>query len=808
MLKSFGDTTIYLDLKSRDAEFLGVIDQLVPIVATRLESQVPKLFPDFTLHNIHHSVRVAEYMAEIIGDLSEFNELELSLMLLGALLHDLGMALGKEELQQICEGTFFTDGSIDYQAYVKVFDLNADQEIVRRYHAEISSQLIGSLDFPGKFILNEPRGVSYLRDVQLLCQSHTKDHLWLRESLQKHNILGKYTYNLQFIAQLLRLADLLDIDQSRTPIELYKLILPAGRSEIEWQQHFVITNTKKIELDRNSGTRKVVLYGRSDDIKIHRKLLSYIKWIDTELLEFLRFSESLEEKRYKINLSNQVDHRIVTEGFTVSDYRLSLDFASITELLMGDNIYGDKKLGLREIVQNAIDTCLVRHEVEKRLEHDYEPIIKIIISTKENLFTISDNGLGMSEDIIKKFFLNIGKSYYRSDIFKLNNYSYSPIGYFGIGFLACFMLSEEVLINTRHYLTNSKHTIQLEKGNEYIGFNTVDDVAFSGTEIQLSLDKVLGNFAESVAKVKEFFLKYFVTDYFRLRLIVDGTGEDLVSSIYDKDQLPTKDAFKTGSCFDPSNYLNDVIGYFVLRNRHDFVRSVNDLRVRGNNYYYIENGEVTRGVLKFENVVNISKGMIRYLHIPLYTNSKRDEFITALRILDDINATMDKVDRDDDLYVFVPVNEQDTLYDEDIFTTKDHRVVGDVELNNLLGEEFEDYFCPKIDVIELRVVGDDSLKLMEVFKPVQDTFWGRDQEKLFLRNIFVIRYSFGKVLVANTINLVEFKLNYLGNNLILKKSTCFAGGQFLNGFACKNSLISFSLINGSVETSFKAPFGG
>ena len=46
------------------------------------------------------------------------------------------------------------------------------------------------------------------------------------------------------------------------------------------------------------------------------------------------------------------------------------------------------------------------------------------------------------------------------------------------------------------------------------------------------------------------------------------------------------------------------------------------------------------------------------------------------------------------------------------------------------------------------------------------------------------------------------------NDLILKKSTCFAGGQFLNGFACKNSLISFSLINGSVETSFKAPFGG
>ena len=70
------------------------------------------------------------------------------------------------------------------------------------------------------------------------------------------------------------------------------------------------------------------------------------------------------------------------------------------------------------------------------------------------------------------------------------------------------------------------------------------------------------------------------------------------------------------------------------------------------------------------------------------------------------------------------------------------------------------------------------------------------------------------ILLKDSIKIGKLKNEYIHEiktilfDLILKKSTCFAGGQFLNGFACKNSLISFSLINGSVETSFKAPFGG
>lgn len=49
-------------------------------------------------------------------------------------------------------------------------------------------------------------------------------------------------------------------------------------------------------------------------------------------------------------------------GFSSSDYKLELNYKAITNLLMGKNIYGDKKYGLREIIQNSIDACKTMEE--------------------------------------------------------------------------------------------------------------------------------------------------------------------------------------------------------------------------------------------------------------------------------------------------------------------------------------------------------------------------------------------------------------------------------------------------------------
>ena len=749
------ETKIYTTLKNRNSEFIGAIDAIIPIVSQRLEVQVPKLFPEFTLHNIQHSIRVMEYMSELLSDIDSFNDFELTLMIMSALLHDLGMALGKTEIDKIEKDIFFPEKDIKFDAFVKLFKENAVQEIVRRNHADISSRIITEDIYSGHFILNEPQGLSYQEDIKLLCESHTKDQLWISNSLSKLNIKGKYEYNLRFISHILRIADLLDIDQSRTPFELYKLIVPKGISDQEWKQHFIVTNIKKIKSNPKTGHKDIVFYGKSEDIKIHRKLMSYINWINEELKMFNEFCEQQNDDKFKCNLSNQTVTNIETIGFTVPDYLLSLDFKSITELLMGENIYGDRKLGLREIIQNSIDACLVRKEIEDK-NSGYQPSIKIIIDNERNSFTIVDNGIGMSEEIIKNFFLNIGKSFYKSDVFKLSDYEYKPIGSFGIGFLACFMLSEDVTMQTRYYKAPEKHTIQLEKGDEYIGFNTIEDANFNGTKIDLELNQVLSVFDGETKNIVSFINKFFVNDDYELK-IINGTDPIIISNTI----LDKKEPKKNEIIVDISNYLEGAKGFIKIKNKHVFIRNLKDLSVSGDNIFYVptpDENHIEKSVI-FNNIVDIKNNKLTYIHLPLFNEDQRDEFETALSILDgDIDTALNKVDCIDDAYIFFPCADQSELGESEVFDQGDPQIYEQVflsDINQIIGE---DYFCPKIEVVEVNLLEDDNFKILAKFKPFSKYPW-RWHNKLFLRNILIQNYQYSKQMMVDTIDLLGLSLN-------------------------------------------------
>ena len=98
------ETTIYKIIESRNAHFTSIVDRLLPIVTLRLETQVPRLFPEYTLHNIQHSKRIVENIPDLVDDINTFNDFELLLILLSAMLHDLGMSLGKKDIDLIKNG--------------------------------------------------------------------------------------------------------------------------------------------------------------------------------------------------------------------------------------------------------------------------------------------------------------------------------------------------------------------------------------------------------------------------------------------------------------------------------------------------------------------------------------------------------------------------------------------------------------------------------------------------------------------------------------------------------------------------------
>lgn len=61
------------------------------------------------------------------------------------------------------------------------------------------------------------------------------------------------------------------------------------------------------------------------------------------------------------------------------------------------------------MIQNSIDACKTRKEIEDRVrefgDEVYEPVVKVILDSYKNQVTISDNGSGMTIEILKNIFL-------------------------------------------------------------------------------------------------------------------------------------------------------------------------------------------------------------------------------------------------------------------------------------------------------------------------------------------------------------------------------------------------------------------
>ena len=164
---------------------------------------------------------------------------------------------------------------------------------------------------------------------------------------------------------------------------------------------------------------------KKKDPSVHRKLLKYFDAINGELKNAVDLCESFVDEKYLLPLKTNVVNQIQSKGFSFSDLRLSLDYNAVTNLLMGEHIYGDRKYGLRELIQNSIDACKTMEESATKMEkfryQNYQPYISVILDKDRKKVMVMDNGSGMSIDILKKYFLNVGVSYYASDDYRLQD---------------------------------------------------------------------------------------------------------------------------------------------------------------------------------------------------------------------------------------------------------------------------------------------------------------------------------------------------------------------------------------------------
>lgn len=122
-------------------------------------------------------------------------------------------------------------------------------------------------------------------------------------------------------------------------------------------------------------------------------------------------------------------------------------------------LYSDHEIFLREMVSNAVDATQKMKTLAERGEFKGELgdlTVRIAVDKDAKTITISDRGIGMTEEEIDKYINQIAFSGVNDFLEKYKDNANNIIGHFGLGFYSSFMVSDRVEIITRSYRDGAK----------------------------------------------------------------------------------------------------------------------------------------------------------------------------------------------------------------------------------------------------------------------------------------------------------------------------------------------------------------
>ena len=122
-------------------------------------------------------------------------------------------------------------------------------------------------------------------------------------------------------------------------------------------------------------------------------------------------------------------------------------------------LYSDHEIFLREMVSNAVDATQKMKTLQEKGDFKGELgdlTVRISFDADKGTITISDHGIGMTEEEIDKYINQIAFSGVSDFLEKYKDNANNIIGHFGLGFYSSFMVSKKVEIITKSYKDDAK----------------------------------------------------------------------------------------------------------------------------------------------------------------------------------------------------------------------------------------------------------------------------------------------------------------------------------------------------------------
>jgi len=523
------------------------------LVGKSLEN-VGSYYPHFSSHNESHSQQILVNIERLLGsNIEKLTATDTWLILEAAYWHDIGMLFNADEVQKVFEEDDFkeyveslaNDNTQDLHEFAKVWHEDGWNKALvnhsdphtgvekyrqmiaewyRRGHAKNSNDIV--MKPFEKLNISSPRTEllpkRIYRYLGQICWAHGLgfDDYVMTTLPFRQTGMGTENCHPRFVACLLRLGDLFDIDDNRfCPVMARQVGNMPSFSETHKHKHQAI---REFQLDNETVSITAICSTEMAYIECR----NWFDWIREEIQNQMSQWKNIVPSRDfgLLPTINKLDVEMTDKKILLNDkpMKFSLDERSAIELLQGNNLYKDDMSIYRELIQNAIDATMIRVWLEHGIEKSQEPLPpkanpydestrkifekypieldcrKVADNEASTLweFSIEDNGVGISRKDLE-YMQKIAGSKNNKEKQKIIRQMpewMRPSGEFGIGLHSAFLLmkdlpteQQKITIFTKSRMTHESLKIELNSPlsgkSGYCFIEEVDNLKKYGTKL-------------------------------------------------------------------------------------------------------------------------------------------------------------------------------------------------------------------------------------------------------------------------------------------------------------------------------------
>ena len=522
-------------------------------------STVAISYPHYTKHDASHCEAILTNIEMLLGEdaIRSLTPTDTWLLLQSAYLHDIGMVIEYKKIEKSWDSKEFqdylhemedsNDDSLAQNARLicslgEIFEKKEEisalpvkvryavtiliSEYYRKRHAEDSKSYIEEmqrtfdidLSFNG---LVQKRLIMLLADIVYL---HTESSEKILELDYRTNGFNADYAHPRFLAQMLRMGDLLDADNNRFN-HANKIVLGD------------MPDTSRNHVNKHMSARHIlitpdIIEYRADcsSFEVYRETRNFILWLKEEV-EFWALNWKKIMPEVILGSAPRLGKcELLLDGVPdiqgISNLRFSISPEKAFEVIEGCNIYEDHLVFLREVIQNALDACKVQlwrdiseekyrswihnneyekiqpYEIDNEVFKNYRVEVKLLREDEKHLkIIIRDNGTGISVEQLKKI-CSVGESYSKDKKRKKEIDDMPlwlrPTAGFGIGLQSVFLVADEFEIHSKSSSDDGIYArVASRRKNGYVQINRLNELRKQGTEIHIIIPDEL-NFKYTV----------------------------------------------------------------------------------------------------------------------------------------------------------------------------------------------------------------------------------------------------------------------------------------------------------------------